>query len=86
MMFTARSPSLFENDPRWKVVSSTRHTLGPRTGVLPSQALHALIERSQARACLVGIALRGGKSIAVARLQWQEVEEDCALRHRAHGG
>jgi len=47
MMFTARSPSLFENDPRWKVVSSTRHTLGPRTGVLPSQALHALIERKE---------------------------------------
>ena len=43
MMFTARSPSLFENDPRWKVVSSTRRTLGPRTGILPSQALHALI-------------------------------------------
>ena len=58
MMFTARSPSLFENDPRWKVVSSTRRTLGPRTGVLPSQALHALIERKEIIAGENGIDAR----------------------------
>ncbi len=47
MMFTAREPSLFEHDPRWKAVSPSRRTVGPRTGVLPSQALHALIERKE---------------------------------------
>src|SRR5262245_33472538 len=47
MMFTARSPSLFEHDPRWKLLNSPRRSVGPRTGVLPSQALHALIERKE---------------------------------------
>jgi dCTP deaminase len=47
MMFTARSPSLFENDPRWKPLNLPRRSVGPRTGVLPSQALHALIERKE---------------------------------------
>jgi dCTP deaminase len=47
MMFTARSPSLFENDPRWNPLNLPRRAVGPRTGVLPSQALHALIERKE---------------------------------------
>jgi dCTP deaminase len=47
MMFTAREPSLFEHDPRWRAVSPARRTLCPRTGVLPSQALHALIDRKE---------------------------------------
>src|SRR5437870_8481387 len=47
MMLTARSPSLFETDPRWKPLNSPRRFVGPRTGVLPSQALHALIERKE---------------------------------------
>src|SRR2546421_12387696 len=47
MMFTARSPSLFENDPRWNPFNLSRRSVGPRTGVLPSQALHALIERKE---------------------------------------
>jgi dCTP deaminase len=46
MMFTAREPSLFENDPRWKALHP-RRALGPRTGVLPSQALRALIARKE---------------------------------------
>ncbi len=55
MMFTARSPSLFENDPRWKPLNLSRRSVGPRTGVLPSQALHALIERKEIYAPDVGI-------------------------------
>jgi dCTP deaminase len=55
MMFTARSPSLFENDPRWTAVTSSRRAVGPRTGVLPSQALHALIERKEIHAPEPGI-------------------------------
>ena len=47
MMFTARSPSLFEHDPRWKALNQPRRAVGPRTGVLPSQALHALIARKE---------------------------------------
>ena len=47
MMFTARSPSLFENDPRWNALNLPRRAVGPRTGVLPSQALHALIDRQE---------------------------------------
>jgi dCTP deaminase len=47
MMLTARSPSLFEHDPRWNPLNLPRRAVGPRTGVLPSQALHALIERKE---------------------------------------
>ena len=47
MMFTQREPSLFEKDPRWKTVSRARRSIGGRTGVLPSQALHALIDRKE---------------------------------------
>jgi dCTP deaminase len=47
MMFTPQEPSLFEKDPRWKVVSPARRSIGGRTGVLPSQALHALIDRKE---------------------------------------
>ena len=43
MVFTALEPSLFENDPRWKALSPRRPSVGTRTGVLPSQALQALI-------------------------------------------
>jgi dCTP deaminase len=50
MMFTARSPSLFENDPRWKALNLPRRSVGSRTGVLPSQAVHALIERKEIHA------------------------------------
>jgi dCTP deaminase len=55
MMFTARSPSLFENDPRWNPLNLPRRSVGPRTGVLPSQALHALIERKEIYAADTGI-------------------------------
>src|SRR6516165_2906340 len=47
MMFTAREPSLFENDPRWNALHPPRRALGLRTGVLPSQALRALIARRE---------------------------------------
>jgi dCTP deaminase len=47
MMFTAREPSLFENDPRWNALHPPRRALGLRTGVLPSQALRTLIARRE---------------------------------------
>ena len=47
MMFTAREPSLFENDPRWNTLNPPCRAVGLRTGVLPSQALRALIARQE---------------------------------------
>jgi dCTP deaminase len=55
MMFTVQEPSLFEKDPRWNAVSPARRSVGVRTGVLPSQALHALIEQKEIYAAEGGI-------------------------------
>ena len=38
---------LFENDPRWQAVKRVGDPLGARTGVVPSQGIHALIGRKE---------------------------------------
>jgi dCTP deaminase len=43
MNYMARSPGLFDKLPEWAATGAPRRSVGMRTGVLPSQAIHALL-------------------------------------------
>ena len=47
MMFTASSPSLFENDPRWKALKSAPPRCRPAHRRPAEPGIHALIERKE---------------------------------------
>jgi dCTP deaminase len=47
MSYMAREPGLFDRDPRWGSDSRRSDLVGPRTGVLPCQAISALIKSGE---------------------------------------